>query len=61
MSEHNLYNKHDLTAEEIAAINKEVRGFMFEPKCVEDVGFVVKTVGYPTGKKAEVKITIRTV
>lgn len=53
--------KYDLTPEEIAAINREIKGFMFEPSCVDDVGFVVKTVNYTTGKEAEVEITIRTV
>lgn len=59
MSEHNLCNKHDLTADEIDVINEEIKGFMFEPSCVDDVCIMIKTVKYPTGKEAEVEVIIR--
>ena len=52
-------SKHDLTPEEIAVINKEIRGFMFEPEDIREVGFVAKEIKYVTGKKAEVMISIK--
>jgi len=51
--------KHDLTDEEIATINKEIKNFMFEPEDINEIGFVAKEIKYVTGKKAEVEISIK--
>lgn len=52
-------SEHDLTPEEIAAINKETKNFMFEQDDISEVGFVAKEIEYVTGKRAEVVVSIK--